>query len=76
MEIICTQSKIKIIPENDIEIAYLTTVFNLPRDGDCTIAKRVNVAGLNHWAFLEIVPRTIVPRTDEDTLLREGQSEG
>jgi hypothetical protein len=66
MKLDCQQTRIRIIPENDIEKAYLESVFNLYHDGDFIIAKRVNAMDLNCWAFLEIVPRV-----ENDTLLRE-----
>ena len=68
MKLDCQQNRILIIPESDIERAYLESVFNLRYDGDFTIARRVNAMGLNCWGFLEIVSHT-----EDDTLLREAK---
>lgn len=43
-----------IIPENEMEEAYLEKVYNLKDEGDKIEAKRVNAMGLHCWAYLEI----------------------
>jgi len=46
--------RILIIPENEMEEAYLEHVLNLKEEGDFAQAKRVNAHQLSCWAYLEI----------------------
>lgn len=54
MELELQRYKILIIPENEMEEAYLEEVFNLKEDGDKVQTKRVNAHNLSCWAYLEI----------------------
>ena len=47
--------RIKIIPENGMDEAYLEEVFKLKRHGDNLKITRINEGmGLSEWAYLEI----------------------
>ena len=54
MKLEVERQRMLIIPENETEEAYLEGVYNLQDDGDKIEAKRVNVMGLDCWAYLEI----------------------
>jgi len=54
MKLKVERQRMLIIPENEMEEAYLEGVYNLQDDGDEVHAKRVNAIGLHCWAYLEI----------------------
>jgi len=46
--------RIKIIPESEIDEAYLEEVLGLKKKEDTIKAKRVNAINMSCWAYLEI----------------------
>ena len=56
---------IRVIPENDMDEAYLEEVMRLRKAGETAVAKRVNAVGMSCWAYMEI-------RAEQ----REGQGDG
>ena len=54
MELKLEKDRMSIIPENEVEEAYLEEVFKLKDEGDEIKATRINAMGLGCWAYLEI----------------------
>ena len=54
MELRIEKHRILIIPETEMEEAYLEEIYKLKNDGDKVQATRVNAMGLCCWAYLEI----------------------
>ena len=54
MKLKVERQRMLIIPENEMEEAYLEGVYNLQDNGDKINATRVNSMGVNSWAYLEI----------------------
>jgi uncharacterized protein YdeI (YjbR/CyaY-like superfamily) len=48
------KNRILIIPQTEMEEAYLEEVYKLKNAGDKVQATRVNAMGLHCWAYLEI----------------------
>ena len=48
---------IKIIPESEIDKAYLEEILGLKQDVDRVDVRRVNAVSLSCWAYLEIKKR-------------------
>ena len=46
--------RLKIVPESEIDKAYIEEVLGLRQDGDSIPCRRVNAMGLNAIAYLEI----------------------
>ena len=56
MKLEVERQRMLIIPESEMEEAYLEAIYNLQDGGDKVEAKRVNAMGLHCWAYLEIKP--------------------
>jgi len=59
MKLELERHRMLIIPENEMEEAYLEGVYNLQDEGDMVEAKRVNAMGLSCWAYLEIKVKSV-----------------
>lgn len=54
MKLVVSLYAMQIIPENEVDVAYLEEVFKLRQGGDAIPAVRVNVITLSSLAYVEI----------------------
>lgn len=48
------RSRIQIIPENEIDVAYIEEVLEMRREGDQCVGVRINVMGTSALAYIAI----------------------
>ena len=58
MRLVAKRDSIQIIPENEIDEAYIEEVLGLKQRGDTAVAVRVSPIGLDHTlAFVQILKK-------------------
>ena len=48
------RNRIEIVPENEIDEAFIEEVLGLKKEGECGIARRVDVMGTSALAYIYI----------------------